>query len=167
MWNSKMNFKLLTVFFLVTLVWIFVDYPIFMVESNTNSIRHITSITTDGKGDVFILQYLYTTGSGWTVINSTNESMINKEVVLYNAFDPRFLKDNKDFDLDYTSMLLVKANKTKDTVINGENSTLLFADEITIIFDTEKPHYSMSDMSLPGIVKSIIGVFNHKFRLSY
>ena len=144
-----------------------ITYPIFRAENPADGNYSFNNAKTDKKSDVYLLQYRYTTGSGWTVIDSTDKSAVSKEVVLYNAFDPRFLKDNKNFDLDYTATLSVKANKTKDTVINGENSTLLFADEVTILFDTKKTRYSMSDMSFPGIIKSIIGIFNHKFKLSY
>lgn len=140
---------LVTVPIFALILALLITYPIFRVENPADGNYSFNNAKTDKKSDVYLLQYRYTTGSGWTVIDSTDKSAVSKEVVLYNAFDPRFLKDNKDFDLDYTATLSVKANKTKDTVINGENSTLLFADEVTILFDTEKTRYSMSDMSFP------------------
>ncbi len=140
-----------------------VNYPIFEI---TNSVGDdfLSTIKNDGNINVYLLEYHYTTGSGWLVTDSTNKDMINKEVVLCSAFDPRLLKDNDSFDLDYTAKLLVKSKKT---VGNNGNIPVLFADEIAIVFNTNKTYYSIFDLKFSGIVKGILGVFNNKFRISY
>ena len=146
---------------------VLINYPIFLTKDNIND-SYLNIIGKENKDiNVYLLEYHYTTGSGWLVIDSTNKDLVNKEVVLCNAFDPRFLKDNNDFDLDYTAMLLVETKKIQDMVLDGENITVLFADEITVVFNANRTHYSILDLRLEGIIKSILGVFNRKFRLSY
>ena len=167
---KKILFKrnLFISFLVVMLVLVvLINYPIFLIKDNIND-TYLNIIGEDNKDtNFYLLEYHYTTGSGWIVIDSTNKDMVNKEVALYNVFDPRFLKDNNDFDLDYTAMLLVEAKETQNTVLYGENITVLFADEITVVFNANQTHYSISDLRLEGIMKSILGIFNRKFRLSY
>ena len=157
--------KLFISFLILMLVLVvLINYPIFLLKDNIND----TYLNDVGKDiNVYILEYHYTTGSGWLVVDSTNKDMVKKEVALYSAFDPRFLKDNNDFDLDYTGMLLVESKRIEDMVLDGENITVLFADEITVVFNVNRSHYSILDLRIEGIIKSILGIFNRKFRLSY
>ena len=51
--------------------------------------------------NVYVLNFEQTTGAGYTVTDTKDERLLGKSVAVKTLFDPRFLKDNKDFLTDY------------------------------------------------------------------
>ena len=117
--------------------------------------------------NICILDYEYTTGTGWIVLKSTDKSIIGKTIVLSNNFDPRLLRENSQFELDYFAKYIVVIDHMSDTMIDGEIAPIIYAKEIEIIYNTTQSKYTVSDLTIYGILKSIMGVFNSSYRLSY
>lgn len=49
-----------------------------------------------------------------------NKRILLAAIMICTLFDPRFLKENKDFDMDYNAKLIVCAEKTEKTEYEGE-----------------------------------------------
>ena len=118
------------------------------------------------SGIVCVLSYHYTTGPGWCIENSTNETLIGENIILNVRFDPRMLKENKDFSMDYRGRLVVDVKQIKEIRYDNEVVKVLFPKNIVIIYDTEKSSYNIYDFTLAGILKSIISVFYDKYEMS-
>ena len=117
--------------------------------------------------NICIVKYTYTTGAGWLVIDCNNPILLGQNVSICNKFDPRLLNDNSEFDLDYQSELVVVVDSINDINIDGENVKVIYPKKIIILYDTKKKYYKLCDMSVHGILKSILGCFNKKYMLSY
>ena len=55
---------------------------------------------------ICLVKYQYTTGAGYYCVKSNNKNFENMYMIIQSKFDPRFLKDNNDFSLDYNAEYL-------------------------------------------------------------
>lgn len=141
------------------------NIPIFSISNQPiDGVKNMNSNKTDS---ICVLKYTYTTGPGWIVNDTNNDSLIGENVCLYNMFDPRLLKDNSEFDLDYQSQLMVLVDKIDKVVMDNEEVYVIKPKDITILYDTNKEEYRLKDMSLGGIIKFFISIVNKKYRYSY
>lgn len=120
--------------------------------------------------DVCILNYDYVTGVGWKVEKSTNKDIDNKYVCINSICNPRLLKINKDFDLDYMAKYVVATDKNiSQTKVDNEDVNVLKIKEIVITnFYYENDGFDnirFGDLTFGGKLKSIIALFVPKFRL--
>lgn len=120
--------------------------------------------------DICILDYDYVTGAGWGVDASTNKNLENTYVVLDTLCNPRLLKINQEFDLDYLAKFVVVIDKTpKQTTVDSETVYLIKAKEIVITnFYTENDgvkEMKFGDLTFAGKCKAIAALFVPKFRL--
>lgn len=145
---------------IVCFVYALMNYTIFEITRDMNQ-----RFEFDEDG-VYLLDYVYSTGSGWYIKDCSDESLINKEIVLYNLFDPRFLKANKDFELDYFAQYIVTGKLAGYDNVDNERIPILQATNITVIYNTEDENYKIRDMSLQGMIKSLLGVILPKYRFS-
>lgn len=142
------------------------NIPIFKVSNKLQgSIKR--NIDFNEKNNMCILKYTYTTGPGWVVEDTNIRQLVCENVCLYSVFDPRLLKDNEEFDLDYLGKLIVVVDKVDKTVIDNEEVYVIHPKSVTILYDTNKDRYRIKDMSVGGIIKSLISMINKKFRYSY
>lgn len=81
---------------------------------------------------------------------------MGKSVAVKTVFDPRFLKDNKDFLIDYNGEYIVIADRTGKTEIDGESDDLIYADRIIIKYDGAPKSYHIYDMMPQGIIKALL-----------
>ncbi len=119
--------------------------------------------------NVYLLDYTYTTGAGWVVEKTNDAAFENDSVIVSTMFDPRLLKDNDEFELDYTAKLLVISDRQKRTELEGEKVCVLYAGEAVILKESgeeEEGYYRIKDMSGGGIGKFLMGVVNPKYRVS-
>ena len=106
--------------------------------------------------NIYVLNYEQTTGAGYTVKDTKDEKLLGKSVAVKTLFDPRFLKDNKDFLIDYNGEYIVIADKTGKTEIDGESIDLIYADRIIIKYDGAPKSYHIYDMMPQGIIKAFM-----------
>lgn len=120
--------------------------------------------------DICILDYDYVTGAGWRVEKSTNRDVENEYVCLNAICNPRLLKINKDFELDYmTKYVLVIDKDITQIKVDNEDVNVLKAKEIVITnfyyqnegFDDVR----FGDLTLGGKLKSLVALFVPRFRL--
>lgn len=114
-----------------------------------------------------ILKYEYVTGASWKVIDSTLENLIGEYVVLKNYFDPRLLRQNLDFDMDYMAELVVSFDDVMSTKIDNEDVRVIVAKGIEVLYDTEKSNYKVIDMTFSGLLKFAKGIVDKKCWYSY
>ena len=120
--------------------------------------------------DICILDYQYVTGASWFVERSTNKAIENTYICLNTICNPRLLKLNEEFELDYFSkfVVVIDKNVTKAT-IDDEEVYILKAKDITIT-----NIYYQNDggddlrfyhLTFAGKLKSVLAFFVPKFRL--
>lgn len=154
----------LIVFSVIILGCILANVPVFKVSS----LNKKDCIAMCDENGVYVLEHKSTTGSGWYVASGRDKKLVGQNVVLYSNFDPRSLKDNKDFYLDYSSALVVKVKEISSTAADGEKIPMLIADSITVVSDKKgKNYYTVFDLSIGGLLKGALGLVNHKYRVSY
>ena len=106
--------------------------------------------------NIYVLNYEQTTGAGYTVKNTKDEKLFGKSVAVKTLFDPRFLKDNKDFLIDSNGEYIVISGRVGKTEIDGEAVDLIYADRIIIKYDGAPKSYHIYDMMPQGIIKAIM-----------
>ncbi len=120
--------------------------------------------------DICILDYDYVTGASWRVEKSTNKNLENKYVCLNTIYNPRLLKINKEFDLDYIAKYVAVIDKNiSQTKVDGEDVDVLKTKEIVITdfyyrndgFDDLR----FGDLTFGGKLNSIMALMVPKFRL--
>lgn len=119
--------------------------------------------------NVYLLDYTYTTGAGWVVEKTNDAAFGNDSVIVSAMFDPRLLKDNDEFELDYTAKLLVISDRQERTELEGEKVCVIYADEAVILKESDEEedgYYRIKDMSGGGIGKFLMGIFNPRCRMS-
>lgn len=109
-----------------------------------------------GDKNIYVLNYEQTTGAGYTVKNTKDEKLFGKSVAVKTLFDPRFLKDNKDFLIDRNGEYIVISGRAGKTEIDGEAVDLIYADRIIIKYDGTPKSYHIYDMMPQGIIKAIM-----------
>ncbi len=122
------------------------------------------------KVDICILDYDYVTGASWRVEKSTNKDIENEYVCLNAICNPRLLKINEEFDLDYMAKCVVVIDKNiSQTKVDNEDVNVLKAKEIVITnfyYQNEGlDDIRFGDLTFGGKLKSIIALFVPKFRL--
>ena len=120
--------------------------------------------------DICILDYDSVTGAGWRVEKSTNPDMENEYVCLNMICNPRYLKINKEFDLDQMAKYVVVIDKkVSQTNVDGESIIALKGEEIVITgfyyHNDENDDMRFGDLTVEGKLKSIIALVVPKFRL--
>ncbi len=120
--------------------------------------------------DICILDYDYVTGASWKVEKSTNKDIEDKYVCLNTICDPRSLKMNEEFDLDYIAKYVVVIDKNiSQTKVDNEDVNVLKTKEIVITnFYYQNEGFEdirFGDLTFTGKLKSIIALFMPKFRL--
>ncbi len=119
--------------------------------------------------NVYLLDYTYTTGAGWVVEKTNDAAFENDSVIVSTMFDPRLLKDNDEFELDYTAKLLLISDRQKRTELEGEKVCVLYAGEVVVLKESdneEDGYYRIKDMSMGGIGKFLMGIVNPRCRMS-
>ena len=162
-WLKNTGILLLVVLFIMILL----NVPVYKIYNyNESDVIFKEFVNQNREKTVCLLDYTYTTGAGWLVLNSTRKDMIGQDIVLSSFFNPRLLKDNKEFDMDYLANYIVVFDKAKKTMIEDETVSIIYPDEIGIVFDTNKEIYRIKDFSFLGLVKGLFGVFFPNFKLS-
>jgi len=120
--------------------------------------------------DICILDYDYVTGASWRVEQSTNKDIENEYVCLNTICNPRLLKINEEFELDYMAKYVVVIDKnTPKTKVDNEDVNVLKVKEIVITnFYYQNEGFDdirFGDLTFGGKLKSIIALFVPKFRL--
>ena len=101
------------------------------------------------------------------VIDSTREDLIGEYVVLKNYFDPRLLRENLDFDMDYMAEFIVIFDDITSTKIDNEDVRVISAKNIEVLYNTEKTNYKVRDMTFSGLLKFIKGIVDKECWYSY
>lgn len=155
--------KIICLCFILILFYTAISFEIFSVCKYSD---YDSMCDKYGSENVYILKYTYTTGGGWCINQCENSEMTGLIVALYTKMDPRFLRDNDEFELDYMSELLVVSKCTE--IVNGESyEAIIYPDKTIIIYPrAETSEYKVCDMSGEGILKFILGIFNRKYWLS-
>jgi hypothetical protein len=150
----------------IVLMFSALNVPIFNVAGH--SAEEVTADTfASEQNRMCVLRYSYTTGAGWIVEETNEAELAGQNVYLSTVFDPRLLKDNSEFDLDYMAEYAVVIDDIgKITAEDGE-VYVIEPKSITILYDTDKRKYRLKDMSCAGIVKSLLSAVNKKYRYSY
>ncbi len=159
---------------LIIVVLIFVVNSMKICSINSHEADHVFGLLQSEYNpenvDICILDYDYVTGASWRVEKSTNKDIENEYVCLNAICNPRLLKINKEFDLDYMAKYVVVIDKnTSKTKVDNEDVNVLKAKEIVITnFYYQKDGFDdirFGDLTFGGKVKSIIALFVPKFRL--
>ena len=165
--NRKCFFKVIILLLIIVIFVTFLNYPIFKAcKKDDVDVEFQRIIESNYEKSVCVLDYTYTTGAGWSVLNSTDKKLIGEQVALMSFFDPRLLKENKEFNLDYLAQYIVTFTEKNDIKMDNENVTAIQAEEIVILYNTDKKYYKLTDLSLIGIFKSFLGIFDSKYKLS-
>ena len=136
------------------------DY-VYEVIKNKYSIENV---------DICILDYDSVTGAGWRVEKSTNPDMENEYICLNTICNPRYLKINREFDLDRTAKYVVVVDKKISQInIDDENTNVLVSKEIVITnfyyrndgFDEIR----FGDLTVEGKINAVIALFVPSFRV--
>ena len=127
----------------------------------------VSEINSD-KNDVCVLDYDYVTGAGWKVEKSTTNELTGTYVLLDSAFNPRDLKINKDFELDYSAkFVLIIDKQIKQVQLDNEMVDVIKASEIIIVADYEDSIIKFCDLTFAGKLKTILGAFIPIYRVHY
>ena len=160
----KKAFRILILFSIFILILIFVaNIPILEVKNKVSD----AMLELKNDSNVCILKNAYTTGTKWQVVYDQNDRLLNENVVLCCDFDPRLLKENKDFDLDYMAQYVVSVDKIDKITVNDELINVIYPKKIIIVYDTSKSYYTVADFSVQGLFKSLMGIINKKYKLCY
>ena len=155
--------KIFLIVLLLILFYVAISFRIFTVYKYSD---YDSACDEYGSENVYILKYAYTTGPGWYIKQHENPEMIGLTVALYAKMDPRFLRDNEEFELDYMTELLVVSKRT-EMVGSEPYEAILYPEKIDIIYPMAKTaEYKVYDMSAKGILKFILGIFNRKYWFS-
>ena len=167
------KFYVLLILFIIVVLF-FVINNIKICSINSHEADYVYELIQDKykneNVDVCILDYDYVTGASWRVEESTNKDIENEYVCLNAICNPRLLKINEEFDLDYMAKYVVVIDKNiAQTKVDDEDVNVLKAKEIVITnfyyqnegFDDMR----FGDLTFGGKLKSIIALFVPKFRL--
>ena len=146
--------------FIATLIYLFNSLVIF--EGSNASVDDIyRTVKKNTDKDVILLKYEYTTGVGWYVIDSNKESIKKENIILSTPFNPRLLRINRDYYLDYTAKFVVVVDKYSETKIEDKVITVIYPRKIVIQHEGTKKKYYPRDMQMIGIIRFLCGiVFN-------
>ncbi len=160
--GKKWFYACLIITLIVVFALFYISRPIFNVVNEEGEVFFKKVVGENRKQQVCMLEYQYTTGAGWHVLDCTESILKNQNIILKTKYDPRLLKDNSDFTLDYTAKMIVIFDKYEKTVYDNEEVYVLNATDITILRNTAKRHYTLMDFTLTGICKHFAGLFCQK-----
>jgi hypothetical protein len=150
----------------IVLAFLALNVPIFNVADR--SAKEVTADTAASEQNrMCVLRYSYTTGAGWTVEETNAAELAGQNVYLSTVFDPRLLKDNSEFDLDYMAEYVVVIDDIGKITAEDDEIYVIEPKSITILYDTDKQNYRLKDMSCGGLIKSLLSAVNKKYRYSY
>lgn len=166
-----MKKKIITAIFVTIILIVYFSFPILfgMTTDVYNSVCEDLHRISNNK-DVYKLKYTVSTGASWAIIDSTDESLVNKYVIVENMVDPRFLKINDCFELDVNGFLFVVSDEKKKIEFSGEDIWCISASDIYLyVPDKElyKDTYTFFDLNWIGLGKFIVGLILPQFRYSY
>ena len=143
--------------------------PIFRIIGSEDMQKHIAAAKDNNASVLCCIKYNYSTGVSWTIEDSSNKELIGKEVLIYNIIDPRLLKENSDYYLDYSMKLFVDVKHIDKIDYEGEEVTVFTPKKIYLLSDNinNRDYYSLSDLSLNGWLKVILAFFNKNYRYCY
>lgn len=159
---------------LIIVVLIFVVNNIKICSINSHEADYVFDLLQNEYNsenvDICILDYDYVTGASWRVEQSTNKDIENEYVCLNTICNPRLLKINEEFELDYMAKYVVVIDKnTPKTKVDNEDVNVLKVKEIVITnFYYQNEGFDdirFGDLTFGGKLKSIIALFVPKFRL--
>lgn len=164
--RSKLLIKCLVLGGIAIMLILASNMPIFTVSKQSDVIEkgHLGS---SSLNRICVVQYTYTTGAGWRVVDTNVDELIGQNVYLYTLFDPRLLKDNVEFDLDYLAKYKIEIDTVDKIAMKDQKVYVINPKSITILYDTDKKKYRLKDMSYGGIIKSFLSIVNKRFRYSY
>ena len=170
--KHKVLYMTISLLVIVILLFIINSIKIFSINSHETDYVYelLKSKYSTENVDICILDYDYVTGASWRVVKSTNEDIENKYVCLNIICNPRHLKMNKEFELDYIAKYVVVIDKNiSQTIVDDEDVNVLKAKEIVITdFYCQNEmvgNIKFDDLTFEGKLKSIIALFVPKFRL--
>ena len=154
---------LIAVIILIALIAGFENRAIFKMTSSDVQTCY-NKICESSDVNVMLVSYHITTGAGWVVEQSSDERLTGKSAILQTKFDPRFLKVNDDFCLDYMAQYVITAKKIVHGTYEGEDILKIYPDDITICYaDSKDKVLRVHDMSLNGKIKFLIGCIARKY----
>ena len=119
--------------------------------------------------DVTVLRVQYVTeGMIWKAVASSNEKIQNKDVILLSLFNPRHLKANENFDIDFHSYVVVVSSFSSSIpILRNMEMELIIPRKIIICkdrnvisytkeFQNRKGYYQVIDLNIMGILISYI-----------
>jgi len=122
--------------------------------------------------DVCVLDYSYVTGASWLVEKSTDAELEGQFVCLKSICNPRDLKLNDDFELDYGAKYVMTIEKNKEyTELDGEQARVITPKSIVITnFYYYQDGYStlrFKDLSFRGKMLAINAIFKPDLRMHF
>ena len=170
--KHKKLYALIILVFIVVLIFVIDNIKICSINSQeADYVYELMQDKYKNKNvDICILDYDYVTGASWRVEKSTNKDIENEYVCLNAICNPRLLKINEEFDLDYMAKYVVVIDKNiSQTKVDTGDVNILKAKEIVITnfyyqnegFDDMR----FGDLTFWGKLKSIIALLVPKFRL--
>ena len=170
--KHKKLYALIILVFIVVLIFVIDNIKICTINSHeADYVYELMQDKYKNKNvDICILDYDYVTGASWRVEKSTNKDIENEYVCLNAICNPRLLKINEEFDLDYMAKYVVVIDKNiAQTKVDNEDVNILKAKEIVITnFYYQNEGFDdirFGDLTFGGKLKSIIALFVPKFRL--
>ena len=170
--KHKKLYALIILVFIVVLIFVIDNIKICSINSHeADYVYELMQDKYKNKNvDICILDYDYVTGASWSVEKSTNKDIENEYVCLNAICNPRLLKINKEFDLDYLAKYVVVIDKIiTQTKVDNEEVNVLKTKEIVITNSYYKNEgfddIKFGDLTFGGKLKSIIALFVPKFRL--
>lgn len=119
--------------------------------------------------DVTVLRVQYVTeGTIWKAVASSNEKIQNKDVILLSLFNPRHLKANENFDIDFHSYVVVVSSFSSSIpILRNIQRELIIPRKIIICkdrnvisytkeFQNRKGYYQVKDLNIMGILISYV-----------
>jgi len=161
---------------LVTIVLVLIINNINIFKVTTKSPEEIYNIVSSkynlDEVDVSVIKYHSVTGASWFVEKSTEKELENKNVCLSSVLNPRQLKVNKDFELDYFAQYVIVTKKTdKYMEIAKETVEILYPVEYIITGyyheNDGDDYFKVKDLSLKGKLNLFVSMFVSKYRMQY
>lgn len=115
---------------------------------------------------VMVIKYTYTTGAGWFVLEDSSDDLKNMNVVLKSGFDPRLLRANSDFELDYFAEYIIICKGISEINIDNETVPCIEAKKVYISYNGRTSPYRIYNMTFAGLLKRLFAIVNSKLLIS-
>ena len=160
------NKRLLKIAVVAALILLTANYPLFECVGSVDY-EYMSRVNENYPDcDVLIMRHTETTGAGWIAENQNSDNDFDKNIIISTHFDPRFLRDNKNFEMDYNARYLVVVKRKEKITYEGEEVLKVYPRKMVVVYDTDKKFYRFKDMTFAGLMKAALGVFIKKFALS-